>query len=741
VSAVDGDVVTIDRGSVHGVKAKMVFNVYVDAQALKLPLTEEVLLVRERLVAALRVLRVEERKCTASVVSRERDGEIKVGMLAVYSKLKEVVAGAPQVVGSKAEPPSASMGGRCRIKLDVANVDGTFVHYVWKADGGRLGSARTSKPLSGWVAPAKAGQYTITAALFTQEGRGRLVRIKVTGLGAAKRRPTGYAVTNTITGGTPIFEQLRDLCFDEKGDAFVLDGRRRVVTVLDGHFRRKAVSERYRADYSKVLARGGDLFLLDPAACEIHRYPVSTKKMLGGAPRAVYGGRGKHNGNFDKPVDMTLNSEGELLVLDAERMLVHLFGPHGRFVYSFGSQGTSKGEFSVPVALAVDDDDRAYVLDAKRLKVLVFEEARFVDEFSIDAGKPVTMRYDVSSDSLLILYGDKLQRVQGYSTFGKKRTGISFGGPAKQVATSPAMGRLAGAGSLVSGSIGYAYVISGDGARLDRFEVLGSFAGRMGGDDMSSTSALAAGPSGDICLLDARSGVVRRLSPEGWMMARFGGSGSKKGRYRTPIDIDCDDEGNVYILDGNRSSASVHKYSRTGRFVIAIGKTGRRSSDGLTTPIGLAVHSGRAAVALNERKHAVHIFNLAGAPQLIMPAGDAQIQNPVAVAIDGTGRVHVANKRRAVETYSAEGRIEKGWQHEFRTIKAMACGPDNLVHVLDSSLKKLFTADPGGGKAVFLTYKIPTVLRSPSDVTVDGLGNLHLLDDATKNVIRLTPRR
>jgi len=741
VKAIDGDIVTIDRGSVHGVKEKMVFNVYVDAQTLKLPLTEEVLLVRERLVATLRVLRVEERQSTASVVSRERDGKVEVGMLAVYSPVKNVAAGAPQVVGGAAAPQSATMGTACRITLDVANVDGLFVHYVWQADGGSLAAKRTSKPVNTWVAPAKAGDYTVTAALFTQGGRGRVARVKVTSRGPSAARPTGYAVTNRLKGREPLFEQVQDLCFDEKGDAFLLDGRRRVVTVLDEHFRQKAVSERYRGEYVKVLARGGNLFLLDANACEIHRYPAGVKKMLGGAPQAVYGGRGNLNGNFDKPVDMALNSKGELLVLDAERMLVHLFGPHGRFVYSFGSQGTSKGEFSNPVALAVDDDDRAFVLDAKRLKVLIFEEARFVDEFSIDAGQAVTMRYDVSADALLVLYGDKLQRVQGFSTSGKKLAARAFGGPAKAAGASPAMGRLSGVQSLVTDAIGYAYVISGTGSRLDRFEGRGSFAGRMGGDDLGSTAAIAAGPAGEVYLLDSRTGAVRCLSPEGWMIARFGGLGSKKGQYRTPVDIQCDEAGNVYILDSNRSSAAAHKYSSSGRFVIMIGKPGRRSSDGLTMPIGLAVHSGRAAVALNERKHAVHVFSLEGAPQLIMPAGDAQIQNPVAVAMDGAGRVHVANKRRAVETYSAEGRIEKAWQHEFKTVKAMACGPDDHVHVLDSSLKKLFTADPRGGKAVFLTYKIPADLRTPADIAVDGLGNLYLLDDATKDVIRLTPRR
>ena len=183
------------------------------------------------------------------------------------------------------------------------------------------------------------------------------------------------------------------------------------------------------------------------------------------------------------------------------------------------------------------------------------------------------------------------------------------------------------------------------------------------------------------------------------------------------------------------------KFTTTGRFLGTVGKKARRSSDGITKPVALSVHSGKAAIALAEKRHAIHVFNLEGAPQLIMPAGDAQVQSPVAMAIDGTGRAHVGNRRRKVESYSPEGRIEKAWQQEFKVITSMACGPDNYVHVLDASLRTLFTADPRGGKAVFLRYKVPEGYRSPADITVDGLGNVYLLDDATKAILRLTPRR
>jgi tetratricopeptide (TPR) repeat protein/DNA-binding beta-propeller fold protein YncE len=73
---------------------------------------------------------------------------------------------------------------------------------------------------------------------------------------------------------------------------------------------------------------------------------------------------------FDRPVDLAV-LENELLVLDAGKKTVYVFGLDGRLIQTFGAKGVGKGDFKDPVSIAALDDGRVMISDPENRRVQV----------------------------------------------------------------------------------------------------------------------------------------------------------------------------------------------------------------------------------------------------------------------------------------------------------------------------------------------------------------------------------
>jgi len=77
-------------------------------------------------------------------------------------------------------------------------------------------------------------------------------------------------------------------------------------------------------------------------------------------------------GEFYKPFDLSLDSQGHIFVTDSGNHRIRKFSPDGEPLASFGRQGQGPGEFQIMGGVAVDPEGRMYVTDrsTNRLKVL-----------------------------------------------------------------------------------------------------------------------------------------------------------------------------------------------------------------------------------------------------------------------------------------------------------------------------------------------------------------------------------
>lgn len=109
----------------------------------------------------------------------------------------------------------------------------------------------------------------------------------------------------------------------------------------------------------------------------------SLQKGLEGSLLSTFGSRGSQPAHFDKPGAMTMDSVGNLYVLDVGNGRIQVFDQNLNFVTAWGKVGSGEGEFNVPTAIALSpDEERIYVLDSYNYRVQVLDRSgNFISSF------------------------------------------------------------------------------------------------------------------------------------------------------------------------------------------------------------------------------------------------------------------------------------------------------------------------------------------------------------------------
>lgn len=105
----------------------------------------------------------------------------------------------------------------------------------------------------------------------------------------------------------------------------------------------------------------------------MHRLAIFS---LDGTFLNYVGGRGTEPGQFNYPLDVDFDADGDLFVLDALNARVQRFHWDGavyRYVSHFGEHGTATGSFQMPKSLAVTRSGHVYITDSLADKITVFD--------------------------------------------------------------------------------------------------------------------------------------------------------------------------------------------------------------------------------------------------------------------------------------------------------------------------------------------------------------------------------
>jgi DNA-binding beta-propeller fold protein YncE len=105
----------------------------------------------------------------------------------------------------------------------------------------------------------------------------------------------------------------------------------------------------------------------------IYKVPDTPPPKLSALPEAVSnmfdGGRGTGKGEFDSPIGIAFDRNGNFLVADMNNGRIQKFSPTGAFLDIMGTKGSGQGQLGAPNGIAVDHTGNIYVADASNHRV------------------------------------------------------------------------------------------------------------------------------------------------------------------------------------------------------------------------------------------------------------------------------------------------------------------------------------------------------------------------------------
>lgn len=256
---------------------------------------------------------------------------------------------------------------------------------------------------------------------------------------------------------------------------------------------------------------------------------------------------------------------------------------------------------------------------------------------------------------------------------------------------------------------------------------------------------------------------IRRIAPDGTVSTFAGGregfadGTGEAAAFHTPSALARDDDGNLYVADtGNHA---IRKVSPQGVVTTLAGtgepgfRDGPAAQAQFNGPVGVAVDgSGRVYVAdtYNDRIRVIsregQVGTLAGGawPGHRDDVGEAaRFDTPSALAVDATGVVWVADTRnRAIRRIDAHGVVSTLFRGSGRDLVrpiSMAVTRDGFLYVGDMATGCVlqFTRD---GHGIVLTGNGPMQrLARPAGLALDAEGALHVTDAGSHRVHRIAP--
>ncbi len=260
---------------------------------------------------------------------------------------------------------------------------------------------------------------------------------------------------------------------------------------------------------------------------------------------------------------------------------------------------------------------------------------------------------------------------------------------------------------------------------------------------------LALGPGGNLYVTDPKTGSVFIHDVD------FNIIGELK-ELDKPLGLAVDDQGNIYV--GNNGRRNVEIYDAGGVKTATIGQGLIKMPNDLTFD-----KDGRLYVA-DSKKDTIWVFGSNGAVirSIGTPGeGDGQFKFPIAVEIayyiDGqtgldVGELYVADHGHSlIQVFDLDGNFLRSfggtvrqsmmggwkWQGKFVSLQSLAFDGQGQLHALDCYMDNVQIFDPvAGSSSSYYGQKgtEPGQLNLPSDIIIDGLGQVIVAESRNKRV-------
>ena len=480
-------------------------------------------------------------------------------------------------------------------------------------------------------------------------------------------------------------------------------------------------SARFNQPLGVAVDTAGNVYVADTGNHTIRKmtpagtnWSVSTLAGMAGVSGSANGtGAGAR---FYEPEGVAVDGSGNVYVADTWNHTIRVVGSSGAVITLAGLAGTSGSSdgvasgarFYEPQGVAVDGMGNIYVADTANQ----------------------TIRKVTSGGSVTTVAGS----VGNYGSADGTGTNAQFYQPAALAADSSGNVYVADYFNSTVRMVTPTGVVS----------TLAGLAGSYGSADGTNSAARFRGPQGvavigtssvSVYVADSGNGTIRNIAPVGnyWLVTTWAGSPSAasadgaggNARFYAPGAVALGGTGTAYIVDSGNST--IRRITPAGPVTTLAGSAGMSGSgDGLGTsarffgPQGAALDSmGNLYVAdsVNATIRKItpdgSVTTLAGLPGNYGPddgtGTSARFYHPVGIAVNRMGYVYVADS----------------WNQTIRKIT-----PGGVVSTLAGSVGNAGSADGTNSAARF---------NGPAGIAVDNAGNLYVSDFYNHAIRKVTP--
>lgn len=263
---------------------------------------------------------------------------------------------------------------------------------------------------------------------------------------------------------------------------------------------------------------------------------------IAGVYVSKFGAYGSDDGQLIGPRGITVDSSGNIYVVDRDNCRVQKFSASGDYLMQFGSNGTGNGKFNFPYGIAVDSSGNIYVSDFSNYTVQKFNSS----------GEYVSQLYNNEGKSLYYPAGVAIDKD------------------------------------------GYIYVVESpyNAGRVFKYKSDGTYMATIGSEDFATADSVAIDGSGNLYVTDMTKHCVRKYDSSGSFVKEWGKSGNESGsgngEFSSPMGIAVDTSGNVYVADYDNSR--VQKFDSSGGYISQWGSSGTGNGE-FNFPYSVAVDS------------------------------------------------------------------------------------------------------------------------------------------------------
>src|SRR5882762_9204304 len=245
--------------------------------------------------------------------------------------------------------------------------------------------------------------------------------------------------------------------------------------------------------------------------------------------------------------------------------------------------------------------------------------------------------------------------------------------------------------------------------------------------------SVASDSAGNVYVADSNNNTIRRITPAG-EVTTFAGTAGLSGstdatgaaaRFNSPRGVATDRAGNVYVAD--TLSYTIRKITPGGEVTTLAGTAG---AFGATDATGAAARFNSPTCVATDSAGNVYVGDTGNLTiRKITPAGEVTTLAGTAGASGGTDATGAAARFTAPMGLATDGAgnvyVADWLDHAIRKIT-----PAGVVTTFAGKAGAVGSADGTGPKARFF---------SPTDVAVDGAGNVYVADWGNDTIRRITP--